>query len=204
MKHLLPVAIFTLLFFSAFTSKAQTAFPRFQKHYVLEGETATSIARNFNVSLQDFCLLNDFPQTVKLKPGQQVLIKQLKNDEEEVMEEVPMPTRRDPVKTVAKEDAIVSYDEPAPAKPARETAPAKRSNLPAEEAAVPAPSTKAVEVGPHGTKYKVSQEEYHIVQKNQTFYRIALIYGLTVDELKELNNLSSTTIEIGQRLKVRK
>ena len=55
-----------------------------------------------------------------------------------------------------------------------------------------------------GTKYKVAESGYHTVEKGQTFYRIALIYGLSVDELKALNNLSNTTISVGQKLRVSK
>jgi LysM repeat protein len=69
---------------------------------------------------------------------------------------------------------------------------------------VPPPSTKAVEIGPRGVVYNVSKGEYHTVAKGQTFFRVALIYGMSVDELKELNGLENTTIEIGQKLKVRK
>src|SRR6185369_4328608 len=63
------------------------AYPRFQKHMVQEGETAASVAEHFNVSVSDFCLLNDFPNNVKLKPGQVVLIKQLKEGEKEILED---------------------------------------------------------------------------------------------------------------------
>jgi LysM repeat protein len=42
-----------------------------------------------------------------------------------------------------------------------------------------------------------------VVEKGQTFYRIALIYGLTIDQLKALNNMSNTNIAVGQKLKVR-
>jgi LysM repeat protein len=209
MKHLLPVALVIMIVFSALGLNAQT-LPRFQKHYVLDGETATSIARSFNVPFTDFCLLNDFPETVKLTPGQQVLIKQLGAGEEEVIETAPLPTRKAVIKNPAKEEELTTAAEASKPAPARETAPARTA--PAREVAVvneekpgvTPPSTKAVEVGPHGIKYNVSKDEYHVVQKNQTFFRIALIYGLTIDELKELNNLSTTTVEIGQRLKVRK
>ena len=44
-----------------------------------------------------------------------------------------------------------------------------------------------------------SNNEY-IVQKGDTLYSIAARYGLSVDELKRLNNLSSNIISIGQRL----
>ncbi len=43
---------------------------------------------------------------------------------------------------------------------------------------------------------------YHIVKKGETLYRISQMYGMKVDELKELNDLTSNTIEIGQKLSV--
>ena len=46
------------------------------------------------------------------------------------------------------------------------------------------------------------EEGYYIVQKGDTLWSIANKYGITVDELKELNDLTSNTISIGQRLKV--
>ena len=59
-------------------------------------------------------------------------------------------------------------------------------------------------MGPHGEVYNVSKTGYHIVGKGQTFYRIALIYGLSVEELKQLNGMSNTNISVGQKLKVSK
>lgn len=183
--------LFSFLLLMAFSTNAQSVRPQFQKHYVLQGETAASIAQKFNTTLTDFCLLNDFPKDVKLQFGQLVLIKQLLPGEEEVIETPPLPTKREHIK----------YEE-ATATPVK-TEPAKREET-AMAVAAPSPSTKAEEVGPGGTVYKVSKSEYHVVQKGQTFYRVALIYGMTVDELKALNNLSSTSLEVGQKLKVRK
>lgn len=40
----------------------------------------------------------------------------------------------------------------------------------------------------------------HIVQPKENLYRIALLYGMTVDELKKKNNLESDDISVGQRL----
>lgn len=203
MKHLSHIAVVLLFVFVSINVNGQ-GIPRFQKHYVLDGETATSIAKKFEVPFKDFCLLNDFPETVKLTPGQQVLIKQLKSGEEEVVEAVPLPTRKEKAKPVLqKEEEPVAAAEPVKSEPVR-TAPKKAAPTEEPVAAPPVASTKAVEIGPNGTRYNVTKEEYHVVQKGQTFYRIALIYGLTVDELKAINGLDNTTIEIGQRLKVRK
>ena len=43
---------------------------------------------------------------------------------------------------------------------------------------------------------------YYVVQKGDNLYRISRWYGVTVDELKSLNNLTSNIIRKGQRLRV--
>lgn len=45
---------------------------------------------------------------------------------------------------------------------------------------------------------------YHTVAKGETLYRISRQYGVTVQELKEWNNLSSNLISVGQKLRVSK
>ncbi|RMH69958.1 MAG: LysM peptidoglycan-binding domain-containing protein [Bacteroidetes bacterium] len=45
--------------------------------------------------------------------------------------------------------------------------------------------------------------EVHVVRPGETLYRIARNNGLTVDELKRLNGLTSNHIEVGQRLIIR-
>lgn len=44
--------------------------------------------------------------------------------------------------------------------------------------------------------------KYHTVQSGESLYRISLNYGITVQELKRLNELKSNTISVGQRLVV--
>lgn len=59
-------------------------------------------------------------------------------------------------------------------------------------------------VGPNGAKYEMTSGNFHVVQKGQTFYHIAMMYHLSIDELKKLNNLTTTDIKVGQELKVSK
>jgi len=47
-----------------------------------------------------------------------------------------------------------------------------------------------------------SSPDFHIVSKNETLFSLAKQYGLTVNELKRLNNLSSNLIIPNQKLRV--
>lgn len=49
-----------------------------------------------------------------------------------------------------------------------------------------------------------SIKKYHIVEAGQTLYRISVIYGVPVEELKQWNGLTTNEIKIGQKLIVKK
>lgn len=53
-----------------------------------------------------------------------------------------------------------------------------------------------------GTDVDNVNENYYIVKSGDTLYSIANKYGLTVDELKKMNNLSNNTLSINQKLLV--
>ena len=49
-----------------------------------------------------------------------------------------------------------------------------------------------------------SSSEYYTVKAGDSLYAIANKYGMSVDELKDLNNLTSNLLTIGQRLRIKK
>jgi len=50
----------------------------------------------------------------------------------------------------------------------------------------------------------INEEEFYTVEKNDTLWSIAKKYNITVDELKEINNLDNNMLYIGQQLIIRK
>jgi LysM repeat protein len=47
------------------------------------------------------------------------------------------------------------------------------------------------------------EERIHVVQRGETFYRIALNYGFTVEELASYNNIADPTrIDVGQQIRI--
>lgn len=49
-------------------------------------------------------------------------------------------------------------------------------------------------------KYVTESEEYHVVRENETLYSISEKYDISVNDLKRINNLSSDTIYVGQKI----
>lgn len=198
----------------AFTTQAQERLPQFLKHTVRQGENVSTLTQKYGIKAGDFYLLNDFPSDVKLSAGQVVLIRKLKDGEQAPMQEDAPVTRKNVTKTEVTEvvetptstttTTTETKVKTTPAKTVSTTNTEVKTVTTAAATERPVASTKAVEVAPNGTEYKVTQSDFHIVEKGQTFYRVALIYGLTVDDLKALNNLSNTTIAVGQKLRVRK
>lgn len=56
---------------------------------------------------------------------------------------------------------------------------------------------------PYSYNGHVLNENYYIVQKGDSLWSVARKYGLTVDKLKQLNNLSSNMLSVGQKLLVK-
>ena len=53
------------------------------------------------------------------------------------------------------------------------------------------------------TKDKVEEVEMYTVQKGDSLYSIAKKFGVTVDEIKSLNNLTSNNLSIGEQLMIK-
>lgn len=52
-------------------------------------------------------------------------------------------------------------------------------------------------------KAALNSPVYHTVEKGQTLYRLSVIYKVSVDSIKQLNNLTNNTIKIGSSVRVK-
>lgn len=85
--------------------------------------------------------------------------------------------------------------QPAPRQPAASTpAPAQTAPAPAVQPSPPAPTPQRV---------PASRPVTHEVQSGETLYRISRTYGVSVDDLRRLNNITGDRINPGQELTVR-
>ena len=55
-----------------------------------------------------------------------------------------------------------------------------------------------------GIPYTYKSDDVYVVQKGDTLWGISKKFGISVNDLKELNNLSTNVLKIGQTLKVKK
>ena len=95
-----------------------------------------------------------------------------------------------PVKSASGATDIAKSNAPRPVAPSRPTTTTTNQRL-VNEARVETPKI-------NGSSY------YHVVQAGQTVYRVALINKVSVPDVVRWNNLSSYTIEIGQRILIKK
>ena len=130
-------------------------------HTVKEKETLLDIANRYNTTLTELKRINNL-ETTLVNQGQIIRVREIDlGTEDDVIEVVEVTPEDIPE---SKPDEAVS------------------------------PSGLSV--------YTKSSTEFHVVEEGQTLYSLAKLYGLTVDELKQFNGLTSNLIMVGQELRV--
>jgi LysM repeat protein len=149
------------------------------------------ISQLYGVKLSRLYKRNRMPEGSEAQPDERIKLKgicKVKESERPRLLSEPKPTNTIPVLVDEDDDFMdddLSPDVPAPTptKPPVITEP--------EDETQPTPTQPT----PEGV--------YHTVVKGETLYGISKRYGTTVDNLLQLNNLTGTTISIGQILRVK-
>lgn len=206
-------------------ASAETA-PPFLYYTVKEGDTHSGVAQRYNLPLSDLMTWNNLSYRKPLVAGQRLIVgKPSGAKPAQAPRTTPtQPDLTDPV-------AVTAAEVPRPA-PVTSTS-AAVTRKPVVPTAIPRPATvgrtrenteSAVDVerpatppAPARTRPerlvnrvrietpKVNGSSYyHVVQRGQTVYRVALINKVSVQDVMRWNNLTNYTIEVGQRILIKK
>jgi len=205
-----PVLSALLLFlFSLIATPAANAQAAGQTHTVEQGETLFSISRTYDVTVGDIRRWNRL-QSDALSPGQELLVGPPRNDDSVIHTVEPEQTlfaiSRLYDVTIAEiqswnnlEGTQISEGQQltifqVPQSEATEmTAPTSESTGTDD---APRESIIRDREGARGTTY-------YTVKSGDTLTRIARLHDMTIDQLRNLNNLQSDMLSIGQQLTVR-
>lgn len=142
-------------------------------HTIEKGETLSALGAKYKTTVGDIMRLNGMNSQSKLSIGQKV--------------KIPLKGAKVPAQGTAAKPA------PVAGKPVAQ-APAPATGSPA----VASPATAA----PASSNAPITNATIHVVEKGETLYKISKTYGVTVDQLKQWNHLSSNNVAVGQQLTV--
>ena len=173
-------------------AKKDTVARQYITHLVLQNETLASLANKYNTSVEKLREINRLGPYENIKYNQRVVVPYSTAPEDNWVEDEPkeeqpvlMPPKKEPAPAVSPR---VETAPPAETKPAE---PLKVDIITQPEKAAEAPAPPPVTV------------QRHLVKRGETFFSIARLYNTTVDELRELNNMSpSETLKSGTTLRV--
>lgn len=157
-------------------------------HYVKEGEDMFSISQEYGIKLKKLYNRNRIPSGTEPQEDQRLKLKgcKVKSSERPRLVHEPKPDR---VPVVIEVDEGFMDDEIIPDGPEDEIDP-------------PVADPDKPNVQPEPTPTPVGPVYYTVV-KGDTLYSLSRRNGLTVDQLMNMNNLNSTTLSIGQVLRVK-
>jgi membrane-bound lytic murein transglycosylase D len=202
---------------SADSTGGSPATPPALYYTVKEGDTHSGVAQRYNLPLSDLMNWNNLSYRKPLVAGQRLIVGK---PTAPAATEAPRPAPNQPVLTgpvTATASALprsttatattVKAAAPAPARRTRDTAAVVGVNRPAKVPGAipvrPRPQRIINQVRIETPKVNGSSY-YHVVQRGQTVYRVALINKVAVQDVMRWNNLTNYTIEIGQRILIKK
>lgn len=195
-------------------SWGRTYAQQYLEHTVEWSETIYSIPVHYNMTTKEFLAVNGFSHDVEIKPGMVVKVRELtpeeqfaKKRQEQKIETVKVePAKPAPVASNREQimmDTKMKVEDVVPAVAQKQPEPKPEPvKAPVQKVEQPVAIDPDISVGSNGVVYHISKNGLHLVEKQQTAFHIAKIYNLTIDDLLRINNLQSTDIKIGQKLKV--
>lgn len=163
-----------------------------QTHKVKKGETLFSIARQYDIEVQQLKEWNNIDAN-DLRVGQTLIVRKTAAAQDSVIHTVET---RETLFSIAKKynvriAEIKSWNN------------LTSNNLTVGQKLTIYPSQDMKQEKSIVVEQDTQQNTYYTVKSGDSLYRIAEAHNMTVEELKQLNDLSSSTIRVGQKLTVR-
>ncbi len=173
-------------------------------HYVKEGESMNAISQLYGIKVSKLYGRNLMPKGSEPAVGERLKLRgpKIKASERPRLMNVqigepvvkPIETDREKEDFMDDEDALTPEPPPLPGKGIEDDK--------VEEETPEIVQPKIDEAADLPSPPSLHQPLYHSVEKGDTLYNISKRYGTTVDSIIKLNNLTSNTIRIGQKLRV--
>ncbi|MEQ8241330.1 MAG: LysM peptidoglycan-binding domain-containing protein, partial [Cyclobacteriaceae bacterium] len=193
-------------------------------HTVTSGETLYGIARQYNLSVNDLLAFNNLEKASALSIGQKLRISENNNEqtsEPAVIKDEPKVNKTEPEKPISNNAKTHSVGRGETLygiasqynisvkqllawnnfEPNTAIQPGQIVNV-SEPSSNDKPAVKETVIDDVETP-KVEKSKIHIVRGGDTLYKIASQYGMTVSELKKLNDKKENSLSVGEELKVK-
>ena len=159
-----------------------------------------SIAHEYGIKLRKLYKRNRLDEGQQPKPGETLVLKGKKKKGEAPQIRLVSNRKRD-------KDSGDFMDDDKDERPRKEPKPViinpRPKNQPADKPEVTTPTPKPKDPVPNVINVPPTSDALYIVKKGDTLYGIARRHGLTVAELKRLNDIVTNTIRPGQRMRVK-
>ncbi len=170
-------------------------------HVIQEGETFWSLSRRYNVSVQDLADWNNLDNQASLSVGQEIIIIRPVSNElikEKTIASEPrkeIQTEVNTIHTVAAGESLwaISQKYEVTVSDIR-----KWNGITDLEPINPG---QELSIGQKTNKQK--EHKTYVVKGGDSLYKIATDHDMSVDDLMQLNDLSSSALSVGQKLQVK-
>ena len=166
-------------------------------HVIKKGESLAKIAEKYDMTPAQLKKLNGL-KSDKLTAGESLVVKAGKTSKEADDNEKPAVKQKK-----SKGQKLAENDESniAPKKKGKKAVADEESIAPKKKGKILAANDEDA-LPAKGKKKAVTKEKTHKIEKGESLYTIADKYGMSVNELKKINNISSNKVKIGQKIKV--
>ncbi|MEJ5963259.1 LysM peptidoglycan-binding domain-containing protein [Pedobacter immunditicola] len=170
----------------------------YTEHIVQKKENLNILAKKYGTTIDEIKRINKL-NSINLSIGQVLKMPVIASPVEATTVNVPAIVRKDTVPaTVSSAPVRPATPVPNPNQPITNK---PITNKPVQQTPIQTPKSTPTPAPAQDTAYE--DLVVHTVASNETIYSIATRYKMTIDQLKAKNNLSSSSLRVGQRLLIK-